>query len=256
MKVFLFSNDSRFQALAEVRNTRDVDIDITNCKTIYDVIIQACKDFVPLDEIEQYLKSGRYKGLCLDFRMNDSDGNRLGPNIYLGMIQSVEILPKGTAEKTRYTYSPIENSSIDFDLSRIEQISLCFCDDDNNGTTHEEITKYGEEWWDYTEVPDAYISLRPSEETDIILSDNFKASDAFMETAMEYTYSLGEKDVFLKNIKALMNMIEEGSCTLNWLVCEYEDSRIDLRLSHDTCQARIYEGVVDDEDDSTDEDDF
>ena len=51
-------------------------------------------------------------------------------------------------------------------------------------------------------------------------------------------------------------MIEEGSCTLNWLVCMNEDSRIDIRLSRDTCQAKIHEGVIELEEETTDEDDF
>lgn len=255
MKVELICNDLRFEALAKLRDTRDVDIDITNCKTLYNVIIQACKDFIPHDEIEQYLKSGYCKGLAISFRMYNNE-KRLGPCIHLGMIQTEEVLPKGTAEKTLYTYSHIENLTINIDLSEIKSIYLLLEEDVNDGMPHEEITKYGEEWWDYTEVPYDYISLEPSHETDITFSENFKASDAFMETVWEYVDSFDGKDIFLENIKNIMNMIEEGSCTLNWLVCMNEDSRIDIRLSRDTCQAKIHEGVIGLEEETTDEDDF
>lgn len=258
MKLFLVCNDSRFEELAERTGTREISVEPAMCTSLYQLIKQICHRFIPLDEIDRYLASTHESGGRICFSLNDHDYKLIGPNVVYGKILTTEQVNVGagrTGIKERYTYSDIEDIQLGDLIENVATACLGFTSPTEESYQQEAIVKYGDEWWDYSEISREYVSLRPSDETDICLSDDFRASEDFMEEAVKFTYSCGETETFVQNMKVLSDKVQSGFCDLNWLVCEYEDSRIDLKIYPDRVLCRVHEDVVADHDEE-DEDDF
>ena len=54
----------------------------------------------------------------------------------------------------------------------------------------------------------------------------------------------------------LADSVLAGSCVINWTTCEYENSRIDLKVSPGRVLCRIHEDVVVEEEENEDDEDF
>lgn len=259
MNLFLVCNDPRFEELVERTGSREISVDPAMCTSLYQLIKEICQRFIPLDEIERYLASTHKSEARICFSLNDRDCTLIGPNVVYGKMQTTELEHVGAGRsgiKEKYTYSDIADIQLGNLIENVASVSLGFLSPGEESYQQEAIVKYGDEWWDYLEISGAYISLRPSDETDICPSDDFLASEDFMNEAVRLTYSCGEIETFVANMKTLSDKVKSGFCDLKWLVCEYEHSRIDLRIYPDKVLCRVHEDVVPDDDVDEDEDDF
>ena len=103
-------------------------------------------------------------------------------------------------------------------------------------------------WIDYLDVPEEYISLYTNDETKLLFSDDFEAvgldQEAFSDLVYEKINSSGEVRKFRRNMQAIAQQVHRGECSLLWVTCEQQDSRLDIRFRPKHCECSIYEGAV------------
>ena len=56
-------------------------------------------------------------------------------------------------------------------------------------------------------------------------------------------------EFFVEKCQNISKTIVKGSVEINWLTCEAEDSRIDLKFEKDNCMYRVHQDVVEIDDD-------
>lgn len=209
---------------------------------------------MPLDEIDRYLENAHDSENRICFSMRDQDFEMIGPNVVFGKIKTTELENVGAGQtgiKANCTYSEIADIRLDNFIKTAARISINFYPPNADSYTTEYIVNFGNEWCDYSDISEEYISLRPSDETDICPSEDFRATEGFTNEVLDFIYSGGEIEKFRANMRLLTERVEAGFCDISWLVCENEENRIDLKIYPDTVLFRAHEDVatVDDEDD-------
>lgn len=254
MQLFLMCSDKRFEEFAKETGSREINVDTTKCTTLYKLIKEVCQQFMPLDEIDRYLENAHESENRICFSMMDHDFEPIGPNVVFGKIATTELEKVGAGQtgiKANRTYSEIADIRLDNLIERAARVSIGFYPPNTDSYPTNWVVNFGNDWWDYSDISEEYISLRPSDETDISPSEDFCATEGFTNEVLDFIYSTGEIEKFRANMKLLTERVEAGFCDISWLVCENEENRIDLKIYPDTVLFRAHEDVasVDDEDD-------